>query len=321
MGNLVLAPNQPTSLSSSATYGTAYFSVGSSLSIDGAGTVITVQGATTAAQGTPSVRISNGAAFRALGPFSGAVQIGGAGSTIEVGAGTTSINLTGGASSVGSAVVLDDPAAQISAIGFIDGDTFRFGSPAVSFSCVPYTGADPLGSVTLRVTEASGATVGITLEEHDQVYSIANVYIPYTTANFAIVNGAVTYNTIPPPAPPVLSGMQTAQRVAPGKTIMPFAAVTIADATAGATETLTVKLGTASGTLTDPQAASDGGVYNPATTTYTVTGSAAAVSQAIDGLVFTRPPTRWGPATASRPGSRSRSRAPRDRPRPITARR
>ena len=66
----------------------------------------------------------------------------------------------------------------------------------------------------------------------------------------------------------------------------PFKNVVITDANAGQTETASVTLSTAAnGTLSDPNAATDGSKASNGV--LTVSGSAAAVAAALDGLVFT----------------------------------
>ena len=70
-------------------------------------------------------------------------------------------------------------------------------------------------------------------------------------------------------------------------TAHPFAQVNIADPNASQTETVTVTpSNAANGTLFDPNAASDGSTIDPGTGIYTVSGSPAAVTAALDALLF-----------------------------------
>ena len=67
--------------------------------------------------------------------------------------------------------------------------------------------------------------------------------------------------------------------------VTPFTAVAITDANAGQTETATVTLSfAANGTLSDPNAATDGSTI--ASGAWTIKGSAATVATTLDGLVF-----------------------------------
>ena len=84
-------------------------------------------------------------------------------------------------------------------------------------------------------------------------------------------------------SPPTISGSVAGQTTVDMAAIAPFSKVTIADANAGQTEALTVTLSDkANGTLTNL----GGGTYNAATGVYTVSGDAATVTKALDGLVF-----------------------------------
>ena len=82
---------------------------------------------------------------------------------------------------------------------------------------------------------------------------------------------------------PTITGTAAQQTVADSAMIMPFLGVTIEDLNFGQVGTLTVTSSSpANGTLT-----SLGGFrYNQATGAYTMTGSAAALTAALDGLVF-----------------------------------
>ncbi|WP_428493261.1 hypothetical protein [Rhodopila sp.] len=95
-------------------------------------------------------------------------------------------------------------------------------------------------------------------------------------------NGEVT---IAPLSAPVIAGT-VANQATTGKTpIDPFAHVSVTDPNSGTpSETVTVApSSTANGTLSDPNAGDGGSSSNGV---YTITGSAAAVTAALDGLVF-----------------------------------
>jgi hypothetical protein len=83
---------------------------------------------------------------------------------------------------------------------------------------------------------------------------------------------------------PTISGTSAGQTTTDQTPIKPFSGVTIADLSAGQTESVTITVSApANGTLSAP----DGGTYNATTGVYTVTGSASAVTTAVDALVFT----------------------------------
>jgi uncharacterized repeat protein (TIGR03803 family) len=89
------------------------------------------------------------------------------------------------------------------------------------------------------------------------------------------------------PAPPVIAGTAAGQNTYDTASLKPFSAVTITDSNAGTqTETVTVSPSTtANGTLTDPNAGSDGSTFLNGT--FTISGTASQVTAALDALVFT----------------------------------
>lgn len=87
-----------------------------------------------------------------------------------------------------------------------------------------------------------------------------------------------------PAVAPVISGTVAGQAVTDQKTIAPLAKLTISDTNAGQTETVTVTLSAAANGVLSNLA---GGSYNAVTGVYSDSGSAAAVTAVLDGLVFT----------------------------------
>lgn len=100
------------------------------------------------------------------------------------------------------------------------------------------------------------------------------------TAGEAIGTGSASGTILPSPK---IAGTVANQHITDTGTITPFGSVTVTDPNLNQTETLTVTESTINnGTLINPGA----GAYNAATGVYTITGSAAAVSAALDGLRF-----------------------------------
>jgi plastocyanin len=84
--------------------------------------------------------------------------------------------------------------------------------------------------------------------------------------------------------PPVISGTSGGRTTTDEATVDPFAAVSVADPNSSQTETVTISLSNAAnGTLSNL----GGGTFNSGTGVYSVVGTDAAVTTALDGLVFT----------------------------------
>ncbi len=108
------------------------------------------------------------------------------------------------------------------------------------------------------------------------------------TGSNANYSGAVAADTLTVTgvvlSKPLITGISAGQTVIAGATLTPFATVAITDANVGQTETVTITP-SASGRGTFTNLA--GFVYNATAGSYTDTGTAAAVTAAIDALVFT----------------------------------
>jgi len=175
-------------------------------------------------------------------------------------------------------------------LGFYTGASIDFSSPAVSVSYAA-TGAedDDSGAYevgVLTVTESDNAVISIAMDGYSTIFS-GNFAPNYVEANFTIVNGAVVYTTVVPPVAPVITGTAAGQAEREGASERPFGIVTVTDGNANASDTATVQLSAVNGTLTDPNAAADGSSYNASTGLYTVRGTAQAITQDLDALVFT----------------------------------
>jgi uncharacterized repeat protein (TIGR03803 family) len=134
----------------------------------------------------------------------------------------------------------------------------------VSFNGANGNGANPLGSL---IADANGDLFGTTANGgangDGAVFEIADSGFVSLAITGTVVNQAVNDNA----------------------TIDPFAHVVITDLNAGQTETVTITPSNiANGTLSDPNAATDGSAISNGV--YAVTGTAAAVTADLDALVF-----------------------------------
>jgi len=200
--------------------------------------------------------------------------------------------MIGGVFATDATIIVDSSAASLSVVGFSATDSFAFNSPAVSAVYTPISGGSDYTDYaigTLAVTEENGAVVSITLDAING-YMEGSYYPNYQQGNFVIVNGAVDYATAAPPVKPVITGTP-GQIIREGVSVSPFYSTIVTDTNTGATETAVVLLAAVTGTLVDPNAATDGSTYTAGAGytggTYTVEGTAQAVTQALEGLVFT----------------------------------
>ena len=131
-----------------------------------------------------------------------------------------------------------------------------------------------LGGATTLTPTVTGATIVSLTDVNGQ----NQLELDLTSAGTNVVSITLA-------APPTITGTAAGQATTDLATIAPFSTVTIGDTNASPqTETVTVTLSAAAnGTLSNL----GGGTYTAATGVYTDTGTAAAVTAALDGLVFT----------------------------------
>ncbi|WP_420382179.1 Ig-like domain-containing protein [Novosphingobium sp.] len=136
---------------------------------------------------------------------------------------------------------------------------------------------------TLTTAQLAGLTfsaaAGLSSQSSTLTYTVTDPAQNAATGNATLAIGAAL--------PPAITGTLGGQATSDAASIDPFASVTVADPGAGQTETVTVTPATtANGILSDPNAATDGGTI-AGNGVYSVTGSAAQVTAALQDLIFT----------------------------------
>jgi hypothetical protein len=151
-----------------------------------------------------------------------------------------------------------------------------------AFSGLGAGGTDSAPAVTLTPDQAGAFSTVITL---DSTGSNASGYSAALAPQTLTIEGNVTQTVATSVA---IGGTEAGQMTSDVASIDPFTTASVTDTNNAATITLTVTPSNpANGTLSDPNAAQDGGATDPDTGAYTVTGSIAAVDAALQGLVFT----------------------------------
>ena len=139
-------------------------------------------------------------------------------------------------------------------------------------------GAYPYGSL---IADANGDLFATT--EEGGTYGLGAV--------FEITNSGFVVG-----APPTIIGTIGGQSTTVEASVTPFKSVTIGDSNAGATDTLTITVGGAGGALMDGSGFS--GLTNEGNGVYSLSGSASAITNDLDALVFT-PNAAWPKASAT----------------------
>jgi hypothetical protein len=169
------------------------------------------------------------------------------------------------------------------------GDTLVLATPSAFAGTIVAGVGDQI--VLNGLTATSAVLNNGTLVVSNGTVAVASLAMSGNYAGDSITtNGSIV--TIGTTVLPTITGTSAGQAITDLMTIRPFANVAIADANVSQTQTVTVTLSAAAnGTLTNL----GGGTYDAATGVYTNTGAAAALTAALDALVFTPTPHEVAP--------------------------
>jgi hypothetical protein len=185
--------------------------------------------------------------------------------------------------------------------GYAPGDSINFYSPAPSTGVIAtdnggtetFTG-DASASVYTSILDALAFSFTASDPTQGGVDTARHVTVQATSTQD--VQGSLGISIIAPVAP-TITGTIANQQTTAEETVTPFSGVAIGDTTANATDTLTVTLVGTGGSLIDGASFIGPKTLGRNGSTYTLTGTAGALSQELDALTFT--PTAGQPNSTS----------------------